>query len=100
MRAVLDAAAPLAEALYDLLREAGGEATPEQRAAFRARLEAAARRIPDRALAGEYRRALLDRFFAAATPAAAAAGRRGLRQPRCAQRRPPAPSPAGAAAAS
>ena len=37
--AVLDAATPLAEALYDLLREAGGEATPEQRAAFRARLE-------------------------------------------------------------
>ena len=64
MRAVLSAAAPLAEALYDLLRETGGEATPEQRAAFRARLEAAARRIPDRALASEYRRALLDRFFA------------------------------------
>src|SRR6516165_895232 len=48
MRTVLSAAAPLAEALYDLLREPGGEATPEQRAAFRARLEAAARRIPDR----------------------------------------------------
>jgi DNA primase len=64
MRAVLSAAAPLSEALYDLLRETGGEATPEQRAAFRTRLEAAARRIPDRALAGEYRRTLLDRFFA------------------------------------
>ena len=65
LRSVLDGARPLAEALYDLMREAGGEATPEQRAAFRARLEAAARRIPDRALAGEYRRVLLDRFFAA-----------------------------------
>jgi DNA primase len=64
MRAALSAAAPLAEALYDLLRETGGEATPEQRAAFRARLAAAARRIPDRALASEYRRALLDRYFA------------------------------------
>ncbi len=59
VRGVLSTAAPLGDALFDLLREAGGEATPEQRAAFRARLEAAARRIPDRALAGEYRRALL-----------------------------------------
>jgi DNA primase len=65
MRSVLDAARPLGEALYDLIRDGGGETTPEQRAAFRARLEAAARRIPDRALAGEYRRVLLDRFFAA-----------------------------------
>jgi DNA primase len=61
---VLDAARPLADALYDLLREAGGERTPEQRAAFRARLETAARRIPDRALADEYRATLLDRFRA------------------------------------
>jgi DNA primase len=66
MKAVLDAATPLATALFELLREAGGEASPEQRAAFRVRLEAAARRIPDKALASEYRRALLDRFFAAA----------------------------------
>ena len=65
MRAVVDAARPLAVALFDLMREAGGEASPEQRAAFRARLEAAAKRIPDRALAGEYRRVLLDRFYAA-----------------------------------
>jgi DNA primase len=64
IRGLLAAARPLAEALYDLMREAGGDATPEQRAAFRARLEAAARRIPDRALAGEYRRVLLDRYFA------------------------------------
>ncbi len=64
VRGLLDGAAPLSEALFDLLREGGGESTPEQRAAFRARLETAARRIPDRALAAEYRKALLDRFFA------------------------------------
>jgi DNA primase len=41
-----------------------GDTTPEQRAAFRTKLEEAAKRIPDKALAGEYRSALLDRFFA------------------------------------
>jgi DNA primase len=61
---LLDAARPLSEALFDLLREGAAQDLPEQRAAFRARLEAAALRIPDKALAGEYRRALLDRFFA------------------------------------
>ncbi len=61
---MLDGARPLADCLYDLLREGGGDATPEQRAAFRNRLEEAARRIPDKALAGEYRSVLLDRFFA------------------------------------
>jgi DNA primase len=65
MRMVLDAARPLAEALYDLMREAGGEATPEQRAAFLTRLDQAARRIPDKALADEYREALRGRFYAA-----------------------------------
>ncbi len=63
--AVLSAARPLAQALFDLLREGAGEETPEQRAALRTRLETAAARIPDRALAQEYRAALLDRFFAA-----------------------------------
>jgi DNA primase len=67
IRGVLDAATPLASALFDLIRDAGGEATPEQRAAFRTRLEAAARRIPDKTLASEYRRTLLDRFFAGRT---------------------------------
>ena len=71
MRDVLNAAIPLADALFELLRE-GGETTPEQRAAFRTRLEVAARRIPDRALAAEYRKALLDRFYA---------GRRSNRSP-------------------
>ncbi len=104
MHAVLSAAAPLSEALYDLLRESGGEATPEQRAAFRARLEAAARRIPDRALGGEYRRALLDRFFASrgpgrragVSPASASTGSGGARRrdrtPAHPHRDPAAPS--------
>ena len=65
MQAVLEAARPLADALYDLMREAGGDATPEQRAAFRARLDQAARRIPDKALADEYREVLRGRFYAA-----------------------------------
>ena len=64
LEALLDGARPLSDALFDLLREGAGGESPEQRAAFRARLEAAARRIPDRSLAGEYRRTLLDRFFA------------------------------------
>jgi DNA primase len=57
------------DALFNLLREGFGAAdrTPEQSAAFRARLEGAAARITDKTLASEYRRALLDRFFAART---------------------------------
>jgi DNA primase len=88
MRSVLESATPLAEALFDLLRE-GGETTPEQRAAFRARLEAAARRIPDKALASEYRRTLLDRFFAV----------RGSTRRTTAPRAIPRPSPAAASVA-
>ena len=64
-QAVLDAARPLVDALYDRLRAEAGGSGPEQLALLRARLEAAAGRIQDRTLAGEYRRALLDRFFAA-----------------------------------
>ena len=63
-QAVLDAARPLSEMLYDLLTAGLPATTPEQRAVLRRRLEEAAGRIPDKALAGEYRRALLDRFFA------------------------------------
>jgi DNA primase len=63
-QAMLDGARPLADCLFDLLREGVGDATAEQRAAFRTKLEDAARRIPDKALAGEYRSVLLDRFFA------------------------------------
>jgi DNA primase len=64
VRAVLDGAQPLSAALYGLLTEGRPGTTPEQRAALRNRLEAAARTIPDKALAAEYRRSLLDRFFA------------------------------------
>jgi DNA primase len=63
-QSVIDAARPLSEALYDIVREQGGGDTPEQRAALRARLVAAAGRIADRSLAAEYRSALLDRFYA------------------------------------
>jgi DNA primase len=64
-QAVLDAARPLSEALYGLLLEGQPMASPEQRAAARNRLVAAAATISDRALASEYRTVLLDRFFAA-----------------------------------
>jgi DNA primase len=63
-QAVLNAARPLADALYDLLRETAGNATPEQRAAFRHRLDQAARRIPDKSLSDEYLDALRGRFYA------------------------------------
>ena len=63
-QAVLDGKRPLAIALYDLLAEGTAPNSPEARAALRARLQEAAARIPDKALASEYRGALLDRFFA------------------------------------
>jgi DNA primase len=72
--AILNAARPLEEALFDLLRTSGGDSTPEQRAAFRNRLIGAAARIQDKTLASEYRRALLDRFFAASRPRPARTG--------------------------
>jgi DNA primase len=95
-QAVLDAARPLSEALYDLLREGHGDATPEQRAAFRTRLEEAARRIPDRALASEYRSALLDRFFRSRT---SSRGRGGVAAAPAPAAPPPRRAPSGATAA-
>jgi DNA primase len=74
--AILQAASPLADALYGLLYEAAPPATPEQRAAFRGRLEALAKTIPHQALAGEYRSALLDRFFSGRRKAANGTGYR------------------------
>ncbi len=82
-RATLEAAQPLAEALFDLLRQGVDANSPEQRAAFGARLEAAAGRIPDRSLAWEYRqtlRTLRNQLFH---------GRRSAAPPRAA----PRPSP-------
>ena len=67
-QAVLDGARPLGDALYGLVAEGRPTATPEQRAALRKRLEEAASAIKDKALAGEYRRALLDRFFQSTRP--------------------------------
>lgn len=80
---VLAGARPLHEALYGLLAEGRPAARPEDRAALRTRLEQAAARIADRALAGEYRRALLDRFFQETRPTRPGAPRRApLRAPR------------------
>ena len=63
-QAMLDGARSLADSLYDLLHEGVSDTTPEQRAAFRTRLEEACRKIPDKSLGAEYRSVLLDRFFA------------------------------------
>ncbi len=65
MQAVLDAAQPMGEALFGLVANGPIPASPEGRALLRNRLVAAAGAIPDKSLAAEYRRALLDRFFAA-----------------------------------
>jgi len=64
MQAVLDAARPLAEALFTLLAGTKLPEAPEPRAQIRNRLTQAAAAIPDKALAAEFRRSLLDRFFA------------------------------------
>jgi DNA primase len=53
-QSVIDAARPLATALFDLMREGVGT-EPEQRAALAKRLEAAADKIPDKTLAWEYK---------------------------------------------
>ncbi|MBR0671566.1 DNA primase [Neoroseomonas soli] len=82
-QAVLDAARPMSDALYGLVVGGHPAATPEQRAALRNRLTAAAGAIADKALAAEYRRALLDRFFAS--------GRKGPGGARPAVRRPARP---------
>ena len=63
-QAVLDAAESPSGALFGMIRSEVGEATPEKRAAFRSRLIEASGRIGDKSLASEYRRVLLDRFFA------------------------------------
>lgn len=83
-QAVLDAARPLSEALFGLIAEGRPAATPEQRAALRNRLTGAAGAIADKALGAEYRRILLDRFFAATRQ-----GQGGRPQP---VRRPPRPA--------
>ncbi|HVY13955.1 MAG TPA: DNA primase [Rhodopila sp.] len=64
LQAILDIAQAPVEALYGMLRQEVGDASAEQRAALRNRLTEVASRIADKALASEYRSALLDRFFA------------------------------------
>ncbi len=86
--AVLESARPVSQALFDLMREPGTGASPEQRAGFRTRLVAAASRFGDRSLAAEVRRDLLDRFYAMTR-------RNGAPPP---PRRAPRPLPAGGAA--
>ena len=61
--AVLAAKRPLSTALFELLREGHAADTPEARAQLRARLDEAAGKIGDKALAGEYRSALREQFF-------------------------------------
>lgn len=75
-QAVLDAARPMSDALYGLITEGRPAATPEQRAALRNRLSGAAGAIADKALGAEYRRVLLDRFFAASRTRPGAPGAR------------------------
>jgi DNA primase len=77
-QAVLDRAEPISTALYGLLA-AGVGTTPEARAGLRTRLEAAAAKVEDKALASEIRRALLDRFYAARVSAPRPAPRQGKR---------------------
>nr|WP_314074375.1 DNA primase [uncultured Roseococcus sp.] len=62
-QAALEAAQPLSEALFGLIVGGKAPTAPEARAALRNRLSAAAQTIPDKALASEFRRSLLDRFF-------------------------------------
>lgn len=78
-QAVLDGARGLGDALFGLIAEGRPVATPEQRAALVTRLDQAAASIADRALAGEYRRLLRDRFYQATRPARGGApGRKPL----------------------
>lgn len=81
-QSAIDAARPLYEMLYDLLRPSGGANTPEQRASFRNRLIEVTQRIEDKTLGSEYRRVLLDRFFADGRTRPHDRGRRGEGQQR------------------
>jgi DNA primase len=68
-KAQLASPRPLQQALFDLLYHRMPKATPEQRAGLQQELTKAAGLITDKVLASEYRRALLDQFFAATRPA-------------------------------
>jgi DNA primase len=76
-QAIIDVAKSPSDALFDMVRGETGDATPEQRAAFRSRLIEAAARIGDKSLGAEYRSALLDRFFASKVRSAPTRGGSG-----------------------
>lgn len=98
---VLDAARPLLDTLFGVLREGGGD-DPEARAAFRARLDAAAGRIADKTLSQEYRSALRGLFFEQkrpgrpGKPGGGRASARGEPFRQMAPSRPRTPSPSAA----
>ncbi|UPY38109.1 DNA primase [Sediminicoccus sp. KRV36] len=60
---LLDAAQPLAEAIFGLIVGGRLPEAPEARAALRNRLAGIAQTIPDKALASEFRSAFFNRFF-------------------------------------
>jgi DNA primase len=62
--AELAKAQPLSAVLFGMLKAGQDTTTPEGRARLRQRLLGAANTIPDKMLAGEYRTALMDAFFA------------------------------------
>ncbi|MDE2229984.1 MAG: DNA primase [Alphaproteobacteria bacterium] len=62
MRAILDAAAPLAEMLWTIEKSAGPLRTPEQRAALRARLRARVRQVAERSVQQEYIKFFAERL--------------------------------------
>jgi DNA primase len=89
-QAVLEAARPVSEALYDLLAEGVGPAV-EARAALSRRLDAVADRVADKALAWEMRRYFRDRMRARpdARRTAPQGGHHGRPNTRFASARPP-----------
>ncbi|WP_336760514.1 DNA primase [Asaia sp. VD9] len=74
MRQVIEGARSLADELFQLMLSGVQHDVPEQRAALKKRLEASAALIADKDLASEYRRALMDRFFASAQRGGGRAG--------------------------
>ncbi len=79
-RRLIEAAKPMVEAVWAVTRElAGTGGTPEQAAGLLAQLDRQAALIQDRGLAGEYRRALKDRFYASRRRNTPAASPRHLR---------------------
>ena len=97
MRAVLDAAVPMVEMCWRLLRARHRMDTPERRAGLEHDIERTVQGIEDRAVAQQYRGALRDRFWTEIK--GARRGRAGPGQPRRGAPAGPARAPAGAAPA-